>query len=194
MARYTAGSNNCCNNYSFNNGCPTNHSCGSDCQCHPGGGSRKKPTYSARQQSQAPCRKDYIWDGTECVPSFQLMDCPQGYDVCNVCGGNATYDPRTGYTIDGVSGLCDCIGTEQQQDECQELYAEQYGGTIYRCRGTGEYYFEDQYDICMAECFSCPLPSRKGGIVKKQQGRKVNNNRNRFSGRTQNNSKGKPNR
>ena len=37
MARYTAGSTNCCNNYSFNNGCPTNHSCGSDCQCHPGG-------------------------------------------------------------------------------------------------------------------------------------------------------------
>jgi len=148
---------------------------------------------STSQQSQAPCRKGYIWNGTECIPAptFQSMDCPQGYDECNVCGGNTTYDLDTGYTINGVSGLCDCNGTEPQQDECQELYAEQYGGIIYRCRSTGEYYFEDQYNMCMAECFSCPLPSRKGGIVKKQQGGRVNIN-SKFSGRTQTNPKGKP--
>ena len=154
-------------------------------------------TKTTRQQSQAPCKKGYIWNGTECVPAFQPAStdsCPQGYDVCNVCGGNATYDAHISYdqgayTIDGVSGLCDCNGTEQQQDECQELYAEQFGGIIYRCPSTGEYYFGDDIHICMAECFSCPLPSRKGGIVKKQQGGIVNTN-SRFSGRSQSNPKG----
>ena len=33
-----------------------------------------------RQQSQAPCRKGYIWNGTECVPAFQPYE-PTDYDV-----------------------------------------------------------------------------------------------------------------
>ena len=139
---------------------------------------------SNRQQSQVPCRKDYIWNGTECVFAFQSMDCPEGYDECGICGGDNTR----------CLDECGIInGDGYQQGTCQELCCMDHNGSFdpyYFCQGinlppnTDWSGYTWYYDECVADCWGCPpLPSRKGGIV---------NSNSRFSGRSQTNPKGKP--
>ena len=43
-------------------------------------GGRTQPKSITRSQVQEPCKKGYIWDGTECVPAFQQLPYTGEYD------------------------------------------------------------------------------------------------------------------
>jgi len=135
--RRKVGPSNCCNNYTWNNGCPENYLCDNNCQCRPGGGGgydtragvgprRKKCPHAAGEPSDYGDGY-YMWThmGASCN---SVGDCPNWTGNLEVrCDGGCCIQIQEG----GASHLYECI---PQPPPCMdELYSWHQSSTIWNC-------------------------------------------------------------